>query len=390
MSSYIIQQIINGIQLGSMYALIALGYSMVYGIIKLINFAHADIFMLGAYVAFFIVAFYSGAAGTLPPTVWLWIALLIGYLLYSMSVDKVDVLKRIMKTLDDQSRNGPWHLRIRNIVIRFSVSLGGIILFSALAFPVVYFPTRVLFRIHLSWILLPVTLCYVMIICAIFGTVMERVAYRPLRYKPRLSALITALGVSLFLENFSSLKLAFDTLYRPFPEIIKKADVLHVPGTNVGITNIFFVNSITVIILLIGLWFLVEKTLIGKQMRAVSYDIKTASLMGIDVNRVIAFTFAVGPALAGVAGVLYGMNYGILQSPFLGFYPGIKAFIAAVLGGIGSLPGAVIGALVMGLTEVFANSVDSNLGFAAAFVILIVILLIRPNGLMGKRDIEKV
>jgi branched-chain amino acid transport system permease protein len=143
-------------------------------------------------------------------------------------------------------------------------------------------------------------------------------------------------------------------------------------------------------VLLAGLWYLVEKTLIGKQMRAVAFDKKAAALMGINVDRVIAVTFAIGPALAGVSGILFAMNYGILQSPFLGFFPGIKAFVAAVLGGIGSLPGAVVGAMIMGTTEVFANSVDSNLGFAAAFVILILILLIKPTGLLGKGEQEKV
>jgi branched-chain amino acid transport system permease protein len=143
-------------------------------------------------------------------------------------------------------------------------------------------------------------------------------------------------------------------------------------------------------LLLLCLWFLVEKTLVGKQMRAVAFNHDAASLMGIDVNRIISLTFVIGPALAGASGILYAMNYGVLQSPFLGFAPGMKAFIAAVLGGIGSLPGAVIGAFIMGISEVFANSVDSNLGFAAAFIILIVILLVKPTGIVGKSEQEKV
>jgi branched-chain amino acid transport system permease protein len=388
MTSYLVQQLVNGIQLGSLYALIALGYSMVYGIIKLINFAHADIVMLGAYIAFFLLAFVSGAMGALPVSVWVWIALLAGYLLFSFLSDTFGRQWKLPGYRAGFAGNK--RSVIAGSIVRFMVAIAGIAACGAVAFPLIYYPTTWVFgRVH-GVFLFPCTLIFVMAICALFGVVMERVAYRPLRSRPRISALITALGVSLFLENFCSLPLAFGSAYRPFPAIIHATDVCTIPGTSVVLTNIFFVNIITVAILLLGLWFLIEKTLIGKQMRAVSQDMKTASLMGINVNRVIAFTFVLGPALAGVSGVLYGVNYGILQSPFLGFFPGIKAFIAAVLGGIGSLPGAVVGAMVMGTTEVFANSVDSNLGFAAAFVVLIVILLFKPNGLMGKKEIEKV
>jgi branched-chain amino acid transport system permease protein len=196
--------------------------------------------------------------------------------------------------------------------------------------------------------------------------------------------------VSYFLENFCSLPIVFENKYRAFPDIIGKFDIVRIPGLDVAITNLFALNMAVCGVLLFGLWFLVEKTLMGKQMRAVAYDHDVAALMGIDVNRTISITFAIGPALAGVAGILYAMNYGVLQSPFLGFFPGMKAFIAAVLGGIGNLPGAVIGAFIMGISEVFANSIDSNLGFAAAFIILIVILLVKPTGILGKSEQEKV
>jgi branched-chain amino acid transport system permease protein len=256
--------------------------------------------------------------------------------------------------------------------------------------PALFFSSRFVFSFRLGPFFFPLLIAYVMTVCAIIGITMERIAYRPLRKKRRLSALITALGVSYFLENFCSLGLVFDNTYRAFPELIRKFDIVRVPGLDVAITNIFAINMAVLAVFLAGLWLLVEKTMIGKQMRAVACDHDVASLMGIDVNRTISFTFAVGPALAGVSGVLYAMNYGVLQSPFLGFFPGMKAFIAAVLGGIGSLPGAVIGAFIMGISEVFANSIDSNLGFATAFILLIVILLVKPTGILGKTEQEKV
>jgi branched-chain amino acid transport system permease protein len=391
MSSYIAQQIINGIQLGAIYALIALGYSMVYGIIKLINFAHADIFMAGAYTAFFMIVFYSGASGTVPFSIWIAISLMCGYLTFTAIQERIPRLNPVLFFFSHIS------LRCKNRFAKLFFNLlqplfQAVIIcaIGACILPVVYYLSRALFSAHLGILLFPVILIYTMTVCGLFGAVMERVAYRPLRYRSRLSALITALGVSLFLENFCSLPFMFDTKYRAFPQLIRKVELFRIPHLDIGITNIFLTNIVVLAIMLGGLWYLVEKTLIGKQMRAVSFDKRTASLMGIDVDRIITYTFIIGPALAGVSGILYAVNYGILQSPFLGFTPGIKAFIAAVIGGIGSLPGAVIGAFIMGITEVFANSVDSNLGFAAAFVILIIILLLRPSGIMGKSHEEKV
>ncbi len=396
MTSYLLQQLLNGIQLGSIYALIALGYTMVYGIIKLINFAHADIFMVGAYIAFFAVAFYTGTAAgevrELPPVIWIWLSVIVGYLLFGFIAGRLPFLAKPFLLLEESRRqaDGSFLSRSGWAGAKGILNLFGIALVSAAVFPVFYYGTMLLFRIPWGVFLFPVTIVYVMVICAALGVAMERIAYRPLRYKPRLSALITALGVSLFLENFSSLGMVFGNQYRAFPEIIEKREVFRPAALDLSISNMFLINMGVLAVLLFGLWFLVEKTLIGKQMRAVAYDKKAASLMGIDVDGVISVTFIIGPALAGVSGILYATNYGILQTPFLGFFPGLKAFIAAVLGGIGSLPGAVLGALIMGVSEVFANSVDSNLGFAAAFVILIVILLIRPNGLLGKTTVEKV
>ncbi len=295
---YLLQQLLNGIQLGTVYALIALGYTMVYGIIRLINFAHADIFMIGVYTSFF---------------------------------------------------TATW---------------------KKIPFPVV---------IIIS-----------MAVCAALGVLMELLAYRPLRHKPRLSALITALGVSLFLENFAALPFIFGPEYRNFPELIRMKRYVLWEAHDLAVSNIFLLNLGIVAVLLLGLFYLIHKTMIGKQMRAVSYDKVTASLLGIHVDRVVSFTFLLGGALAGASGMLYGLTYRSIQSPYLGIWPGWKAFIAAVIGGIGSIPGAVLGSYLMGISEVYANSIDSTLGFGMAFVILIIVLIVRPRGLLGEKIQEKI
>jgi branched-chain amino acid transport system permease protein len=297
-----LQQLINGIQIGSIYALIALGYTMVYGIVRLINFAHADIFMFGAYMGFFLAP----------------------------------VMAKIF---------------------------GG-----------AFIPTIIA----------------AMLITGLLGFIMEKLAYRPLRYKSRLSALITALGVSIFLENFCAMPFVFGPTYRAFPSMIVARNIT-IPG-NLGlvISNVLLLDVGVSVSLMVLLFWFVNKTLMGKQMRAVSFDKPTASLMGINIDVVISTAFIVGPALAGAGGILYGTTYGMLASPFLGIWPGMKAFIAAVLGGIGNIPGSVLGAYVMGISEAFATSVNSNLGYGIAFVILIAILLIRPSGLLGKFMPEKV
>jgi branched-chain amino acid transport system permease protein len=382
MSSYLLQQLINGIQLGSIYALIALGYTLVYGVIKLINFAHADIFMVGAYVAFFVVSFCAGSAA-FPPQLCLLVALAASYLITAEIFERLQVGSRIARL---GLGRGAVTRAIAENAAKLIVMAG---LTCALA-PAMLALSRTLFSASMGPFFFPVLVLYVMAICALLGITMERIAYRPLRRRQRLSVLITALGVSYFLENFCSLPMVFESKYRAFPDLMKRSDILRIPGLDVSISNMFVINCAVCGILLFLLWFLVEKTLVGKQMRAVAFDRDAAALMGIDVNGIISLTFVIGPALAGASGILYAMNYGVLQSPFLGFSPGMKAFIAAVLGGIGSLPGAVIGALIMGISEVFANSIDSNLGFAAAFIILMIILLVKPNGILGKSEQEKV
>jgi len=291
----LIQQIINGLQLGFVYALIALGYTMVYGIVRLINFAHGDVFMVGAYLGF-----YAITRAALP---------------------------------------------------------------------------------------FPLALLVAMAGCAVLGVAIERIAYKPLRRAPRIAALITAIGVSLFLEYFTSLRFVFGPDYRSFPRpfAVRNFDL-----GGVTVSNIQIVVFATAVGLLVLLQLFVQKTKTGMAMRAVSFDKDTARLMGIDVDLIISITFAIGSALAAAGGVLYGIAYPQIN-PFMGIMPGLKAFVAAVLGGIGIIPGAMIGALIMGLVEVLSAAfVSSTMRDAFAFGILILVLLVKPGGILGSSTQEKV
>lgn len=295
--SQLLEQLFNGFQLGFVYALIALGYTMVYGIIRLINFAHGDVFMVGAYIGVF------------------------GFTLWGL----------------------PW----------------------------------------------PVAILVAMAACAVLGVTIERLAYRPLRHKGAqpIAALITAIGVSLFLEYFCSLKFVFGPDYRvvrlPF-------EVQRWSLGGASITNVQLLIVGVVIVLILALQYLIQRTKVGKAMRAVAQDPDAARLMGINVDRVIAYTFAIGSALAAAAGVLFVFAYPQLR-PFMGIMPGLKAFTAAVLGGIGSIPGAVLGALIMGQAEVLtAAYITTDFKDAVAFAILILVLLVRPAGLLGRSGPEKV
>jgi len=282
-----IQQIINGLTLGATYALIALGYTMVYGIIQLINFAHGDIFMIGAFV---------GVAAV------------------------------------------------------------------------------TLFYHNFFLILLAA-----MLACTVLGVVIERVAYRPLRRANRLNALISAIGVSIFLETFM-------TVFKG-PQAIGFPQVLSNTTYKIGHTefsNIQLLILLVSILLMIGLQLIVRYTKIGKAMRAASEDYDTASLMGININRVISFTFAIGSALAAAGGVLVGIYFNSVD-PYMGVMAGLKAFVAAVLGGIGNIPGAMLGGMILGLAEVFGVAAGfSTYKDAIAFTLLIIILLVRPTGLLGR------
>ena len=289
----IVQQLINGISLGSIYALIALGYTMIYGIIKLINFAHGDIYMVGAYIGFFAIT-----------------------------------------------------------------------------------------QAHLS--IVPALLIS-LVTTGFLGMVVERLAYKPLRHAPRISVLITAIGVSFFLE-YTSMYFVSPTP-RTFPAVF--GDVAVNIGDIVINGQQLLIFGITAVLMVV-LTYIVQRTKLGKAMRAASYDTETAQLMGIDSDRIISFTFGIGSALAAVAGVLVGIYYNSID-PLMGIMPGMKAFVAAVLGGIGILPGAVLGGLILGIVEALVSgSISSTFRDAAAFAILIIVLLVKPTGLFGKNTKEKV
>ncbi len=294
-----LQQLVNGLSLGSIYALIALGYTMVYGVLRLINFAHGDVYMVGAYVGYY--------------------------------------LSRRLKG-DEPS-----------LVGALVVMLGA------------------------------------MLACAVLGVIIERFAYRPVRRAARLTLLITAIGVSLFLENGAQLVFGADPKF--FPSLAPRTDFI-VGG--VRLTS----EQLTVIavsfLLMILLRFFILKTRTGKAMRAVSFNLDAAKLMGISTDRIIAITFALGSALAAAAGVLIGMQIPKID-PLMGIIYGLKAFVAAVLGGIGNIPGAVIGGLLIGTSEVMVvGYLSSTFRDAIAFGILIVVLLLRPQGIFGRVEKEKV
>jgi branched-chain amino acid transport system permease protein len=289
-----VQQLVNGVSLGSIYALIALGYTMVYGIVKLINFAHGDVFMVGAFIGFYSITF-----------------------------------------------------------------------------------------LHLNFFL---ALIISMVFCALFGVLIERIAYKPLRNATRIAALITAIGVSLLIEyGMIYFRGAQPEAYPGGLVPIKAVEIL---GVKISGQSLLILG--VSLILMVLLQFIVHKTKIGKAMRAVSHDMDAAKLMGINVNNTISATFAIGSALAGAAGVIFGMYYTKIE-PLMGIIPGLKAFVAAVLGGIGIIPGAMVGGLLLGVIE----SLVSALGFSlwrdgVAFVVLILILIFRPSGLFGKNVREKV
>ncbi len=295
--SEFLQQLLNGLSLGAIYALIALGYTMVYGVLRFINFAHSDVFMVGAFIGYYM--------GKLVPenTVW-----------------------------------------------------GGL-----------------------------TVLVVAMVGCAILGMVIERLAYRPLRGAATLNVLITAIGVSLLLEY--SGQVFFGATPRTFPSVF--------PSVNFAFGDLVISSNQVVVIvvttlLMVGLQFIVYRTKIGTAMRAVSLNPRAAQLVGVNNDIVISFTFGLGSALAAAGGILYALNYPSID-PLMGVMPGLKAFVAAVLGGIGNIPGAALGGLLLGTVETFVNGSQwSTYKDAIAFAILIIILLFRPAGLLGKVSVEKV
>ncbi len=297
-----LQQLLNGISLGSVYALVAIGYTMVYGIVKLINFAHGDILMIGAYCGYYA---FTWAQGTASPGL--------------------------------------------AIAFAFALAMG---------------------------------------ISALTGVVVEKTCYRPLRNAPRINALITAIGVSIVLENGARV-LPF---MGPNPRQVRIPEALTgvLQFSGLTISKVQVLTLATSIALMLVLTLFVQYTRTGKAMRAVSHDQQAALLMGISVDRIVSITFAVGAALGGAGGVLFAMNFPMID-PYMGIMPGLKAFVAAVFGGIGSIPGAMLGGLVMGVAETLTKGfISTKLADAVSFGILIVILLVRPAGILGKATREKV
>ncbi len=306
-----IQQLVNGLSIGAVYALIALGYTMVYGILRLINFAHGDVYMVGAVIAYALANLFT----RLGMPAWL------------------------------------------NLTLIFIGAAAG---------------------------------------CVVLGLIIERFAYRPLRNRPRLVSLITAIGVSLFLENFFQQRSIFGAAPRQFPQLIDNQTPISIPlghGLVVQVTKLDVINFTLVVVMMLVLSWIVLKTRTGLALRAVSYRFDTAALMGINIDRIVAFTFALGSGLAAIAGVMDGIKYQV--DPLMGLMTGLKAFVAAVIGGIGSIPGAVLGGLLMGVIESLLSGVilpPAYSGYAqgAAFLALILILLVRPSGILGKYVPEKV
>lgn len=297
-----LQNIINGISQGSVYALVALGYTMVYGVLQFINFAHSDIFMLGAFGGLYLAGWFSG---------------------------------------------------ITNPLLLFIFVMCGSMLF-----------------------------------CMLVALTVERIAYRPLRSAPRLNVLITAIGVSLFLENIGQVIFGADPRF--FPSLIETRPLLGEGEEGLVFTNIQLIVILVSAFLMFILHWIVHHTKLGTAMRAVSFDIEIANLMGIPTDRIIIFTFMIGSSLAGSASILYGLSYPKIE-PLLGVMIGLKAFVAAVFGGIGNIMGAAVGGVVLGLAEAFTvYYISSSYRDAIAFAILILILLFKPAGLFGTVRREKV
>jgi branched-chain amino acid transport system permease protein len=304
--SFFFQELVNGLTTGALYSLVALGFSMVYGVLKLLNFAHGDLYMIGAYVGFFVIQWFGGAAHLTIP---------------------VPLLLVIMFVLA-------------------AVLVGGL------------------------------------------GVAIERFAYRPLRDAPRIAPLITAIGISFFLENSALLLFGAQPRIYNTSEFISLSSGIRIGGVTIDSVQIMVL--VMGVALMAGLQQLVNRTKLGKQMRAVAADREAAEMLGINVNFTIAATFFLGSALAGMAGVMAGLLFNQVTN-MIGFIAGLKAFTAAVVGGIGSLPGAMLGGLLIGLAESFTTGyISSTYSNLLVFALLIVVMLIRPSGLLGQAQLQKV
>jgi branched-chain amino acid transport system permease protein len=315
-----LQHLVNGLSVGAIYALVALGYTMVYGVLKLINFAHGDVYMVGAFAGYYLSQLLLGQ--------------------YDPNASAVTVFVQAMV-----------------------VTTGA------------------------------------MAVCGLLGYTIERFAYRPLRHRARLTSLITAIGVSFLLEFGFQLSPWFrhpiefppGPSFRVFPTIVPRSQFEWVENAlGVSVSNLDIYGLVMAVVLMLMLQYIVYRTKFGTAMRAVSFDWQTASLMGIPVNRVISWTFVLGSALAAAAGIIQAVSRPKID-PLFGLMPGLKAFVAAVLGGIGNVPGAMVGGLVLGLAEEYvAGYTDSSYRDAIAFSVLILVLLVKPSGLFGRVTAEKV
>ena len=304
--AFFFQELVNGITTGALYALVALGFSMVYGVLKLLNFAHGDLYMVGAYIGFFVIRWFGGATD-------------------------VDI---------------PVPLLLVIMFVLAGLLVGGL------------------------------------------GVAIERFAYRPLRNAPRIAPLITAIGISFFLEN--SALLLFGAQYRIYntPDFISFSTGIRIGS--VSIDTVQITCLLLALLLMVGLRLLVSRTRLGKQMRAVAVDREAAEMLGINVNFTIAATFFIGSALAGVAGVMAGLLFNQVNNT-IGFLVGLKAFTASVVGGIGSIPGAMLGGLLIGIAESFITGYISSLySDLLVFALLILVMLVRPSGLLGQVQLQKV
>ena len=304
--AFFFQELVNGLTTGALYSLVALGFSMVYGVLKLLNFAHGDLYMIGAYIGFFVIQWFGGPSALAIPVPLL-------------------------------------------LVIMFVLAAG---------------------------------------LVGGLGVAIERFAYRPLRDAPRIAPLITAIGISFFLENSALLLFGAQTRIYNTPDFISFSSGIQIGS--VSIDSVQIMVLVMGLVLMVGLRQLVSRTRLGKQMRAVAADREAAEMLGINVNFTISATFFLGSALAGVAGVMGGLLFNQVTAT-IGFIVGLKAFTAAVVGGIGSLPGAMLGGLVIGLAEsFFTGYVSSTYTNLLVFALLIIVMLVRPSGLLGRAQLQKV
>jgi branched-chain amino acid transport system permease protein len=360
-AAYFSRAFIETIKLGSLYALIALGYTMVYGIIRLINFAHGGVFMVGGFLTYFM---FSATPYPFVPALLFSLAIAFG----------------VMKVLE------LWRGRLW----RDPLVLGaGVVVFALFTWLLSSQTLNLLLALGAS-----------MMLTAVVGLLIDRIAYFPLRRAPRNSLLITAIAISFFLQNFGLL--VFTNRQTPFRPETPLTDplVLSVGAGQVNTNGLLYAIPLLTLILVVVLTLFVNRTKLGKAMRASAQDPEVAQMMGVSVNQVIATTFLLGSALAAAGAAMWGLNFGSISQPAtMGILPGIKAFSAAVIGGIGSLPGAVVGALIIGFLENFLTAIfPKTNNFAGitefkdtfAFILLIVILLIRPSGIMGEDLSEKV